>query len=213
MRYIIPALITVTVGLTIFFSLLFDNDVLRLARQVFTDWVVILAGLALLLGVLHLMTVHLNKLKTRTRGWPYSFLVILSAIGVLVVGLLEGQAGQETLFEPTSLTQIIFEGVLVATQASLAGLIVFFLIYAATRMLLNVRVEASSLLFLLALLVVLLGWIPIASIQSSLLPGLRNWLLQVPITAGARGILLGVALGTVMVGLRVLTGTERPYKD
>jgi hypothetical protein len=29
--------------------------------------------------------------------------------------------------------------------------------------------------------------------------------------AGARGILLGVALGTVATGLRILIGADRPY--
>jgi hypothetical protein len=31
--------------------------------------------------------------------------------------------------------------------------------------------------------------------------------------AGARGILLGVALGTVATGLRVLLGIDRPYSE
>jgi hypothetical protein len=30
--------------------------------------------------------------------------------------------------------------------------------------------------------------------------------------AGARGILLGVALGTLTTGLRILFGTDLPYK-
>jgi hypothetical protein len=29
--------------------------------------------------------------------------------------------------------------------------------------------------------------------------------------AGARGILLGIALGSLTTGLRILTGTDRPY--
>jgi hypothetical protein len=35
----------------------------------------------------------------------------------------------------------------------------------------------------------------------------------VPTLAGVRGILLGVALGTIATGLRVLMGAERPYTD
>jgi hypothetical protein len=43
------------------------------------------------------------------------------------------------------------------------------------------------------------------------IPGLnefRSWIAQ----SGARGVLLGVALGTIATGLRILTGTDRPYE-
>jgi hypothetical protein len=35
----------------------------------------------------------------------------------------------------------------------------------------------------------------------------------VPATAGARGLLLGVALGAIATGLRVFLGFDRPYGD
>jgi hypothetical protein len=40
---------------------------------------------------------------------------------------------------------------------------------------------------------------------------LRPWFQHVLAMGGARGILLGVALGTLTTGLRVLFGVERPY--
>jgi len=48
---------------------------------------------------------------------------------------------------------------------------------------------------------------------TSEIPILRNLLSafhQVPV-AGARGILLGVALGSIVTGIRVLIGSDRPY--
>jgi hypothetical protein len=41
----------------------------------------------------------------------------------------------------------------------------------------------------------------------------RNWVMNVPVLAGARGILLGIALGTIVTGARILVGIERPYSD
>jgi hypothetical protein len=35
--------------------------------------------------------------------------------------------------------------------------------------------------------------------------------MAVPVTAGARGILLGIALGATAAGLRILFGIEHPY--
>jgi hypothetical protein len=200
--------VAIGVGLVTLLSFFIDNATLATARLALTDWVVILAGLALLVGMLHLLLVHLRKVQAGTKGWPYSVLVVLSAIFVLILGLLEGpQAASQS----TSLTQVAFNGVLVATQASLAGLVVFFLVYAAARMF-SKRRSLSSLGFLVVVLIILLGWLPLSLVRDSLLPGLRDWLLQVPTTAGARGILLGVALGSVMVGLRVLVGAEWPYR-
>jgi len=40
-----------------------------------------------------------------------------------------------------------------------------------------------------------------------------DWLVTVPVGAGARGILLGIALATLVVGLRVVIGQDRTYGD
>ncbi|MCZ2098096.1 MAG: hypothetical protein LC121_17870 [Anaerolineae bacterium] len=42
---------------------------------------------------------------------------------------------------------------------------------------------------------------------------IRQWLLAVPVSAGARGILLGIALATVVTGVRVLIGQDRSYRE
>jgi hypothetical protein len=39
------------------------------------------------------------------------------------------------------------------------------------------------------------------------------WLSQVPAVAGARGLMLGIALGIIATGLRVLLAMDRPYGD
>jgi len=78
--------------------------------------------------------------------------------------------------------------------------------------LLRRRTNSFSVIFLVTALVVLLGTAPIYLI--GVIPGLssiRNFIAQVLSVAGARGILLGVALGTIATGLRILMGTDRPY--
>jgi hypothetical protein len=61
--------------------------------------------------------------------------------------------------------------------------------------------------------IVLLGQVPIGARLWDQLPVIKDWVLEVPALAGARGILLGVALGTAATGLRVLLGIDRPYVD
>jgi hypothetical protein len=40
---------------------------------------------------------------------------------------------------------------------------------------------------------------------------LRPWLQHVLALGGARGLLIGIGLGTLTTGLRVLVGADRPY--
>jgi hypothetical protein len=75
------------------------------------------------------------------------------------------------------------------------------------------RVTWPHVIFTLVLLVVLLGALPLPGGGLSLLAATRNWLLAVPVSAGMRGILLGIALATVVAGVRVLIGQDRSYRE
>jgi hypothetical protein len=97
-------------------------------------------------------------------------------------------------------------------QASLFSLMGFFVFTAAWR-LFRVR-GAASLVMLVAALVVLIGSFRLNVGGSGELPAaLRAWTLNVPVLAGSRGILLGIALGILLTGLRLLLGIERPYGE
>jgi len=61
------------------------------------------------------------------------------------------------------------------------------------------------------LVIVLLGFSPLGEV--TLLPALREWLLSVPVSAGTRGLLIGVAIGIVVVGVRVLIGRDRTFRE
>jgi hypothetical protein len=66
----------------------------------------------------------------------------------------------------------------------------------------------------IACLLVLLGSIRLNVGEGwKLLVETRDWVMNVPVLAGARGILLGIALGTIVAGARLLSGVERPYSD
>jgi hypothetical protein len=50
----------------------------------------------------------------------------------------------------------------------------------------------------------------LAGIDIPLVQSLTAFIDRLPI-AGARGILLGIALGSLTTGLRILMGADRPY--
>jgi hypothetical protein len=62
----------------------------------------------------------------------------------------------------------------------------------------------AALLFLGSVTVPFFGEIPIINTVA-------HWVSQVWALGGARGILIGIALGTLTTSLRVLFGVDRPY--
>jgi hypothetical protein len=120
----------------------------------------------------------------------------------LAVGFLTGGAASAQM-------QQVFEVVLFPLEATLFSLMAFFVITAAYR---TFRVRSfDTALFVTFGILVLLGQVPIGVRLWDQLPVIKDWVLDVPALAGARGILLGVVLGTMATGLRVLLGIDRPY--
>ncbi|MFC2064392.1 hypothetical protein ACFLXB_04775, partial [Chloroflexota bacterium] len=69
-----------------------------------------------------------------------------------------------------------------------------------------------SVIFLATTLLILIGTAPSLFGEVPFVGGiLKPFLAQVLAASGARGIILGVALGTLTMGLRILFGAERPY--
>ena len=212
MKYIIPAAIAIGVGLVTLIGYFIQTPEILALRQILTGWAVILGGLAVVVGLLNMIVVNFRRIQSSNKGAFYSLLTVAAAVGTFVVGSLDSlrAGGSPTLYRQGSLIQLLFDAVIIPSQAALAGLVMIFLVIAAVRLLRN-KPNRWSIVFLVALLVVLVGWIPLSVLTP--LNAFRDWAVAVPVSAGARGILIGVALGTVMIGLRVLTGIERPYKD
>jgi hypothetical protein len=94
-------------------------------------------------------------------------------------------------------------------EISLLALLAVVLVLTAAR-LLGRRPNTFTFLFLLAVVFVLLGAAPLYVGEVSPLTALGQ-VASFLAVGGARGLLLGVALGTIATGLRVLMGAERPY--
>jgi hypothetical protein len=88
----------------------------------------------------------------------------------------------------------------------------FFVVTAAWRAFRKRSV--ASLVMLVACVLVLLGSIQLnVGEWWALIIQTRDWMMNVPVLAGSRGILLGIVLGTIVAGVRLLVGVDRPYSD
>ena len=86
----------------------------------------------------------------------------------------------------------------------------FFLLFAAFRLLRRQR-SRWSVLFIVTVIVLFVGRTPLPFVTDGLFSQVEQFISNVFVNAGMRGILIGVALGTIAVGLRILMGSERPY--
>ena len=175
-------------------------------REAFLNWAVILSAVLLFVGVFHLARVHKNKLSGNQPGRFYSVALLVSLALTLVMVLVGTWIGDTRIFN------WLFNYVQLPIEVSLLAILTVILAIAVVRML-SRRMNVFSSIFVIALFIVFLGTISIPGLEANPVLGLRNWISQIITTAGARGILLGIALGTIATGLRVMIGTDRPYGD
>jgi len=161
---------------------------------------IITAGMAIIIGVVNLLSVHLRRIVGRERGLLYSLALVLSFLLVIVLYALGADAERRILLRDV-------EG---SIESALAALLVFALVYGAYR-LMRRGVTWAALLFTLALLITLLGALPFS--QLGVLGEIRAWMVAVPASAGARGLLIGIALAAIVAGMRALIGQERTYRE
>ncbi|MFO7323223.1 MAG: hypothetical protein DIU68_015955 [Chloroflexota bacterium] len=180
--------------------------------SVFLELVVVTVGVTIVIGILNLLMVHGGRVVRARRGWPYSILLLISALAVIALTIAERLALLPAVDGERPASMILLETVQVPVESALAALLLFSLVYGAYR-LMHRRVTWTNLLFTLVLLVALLGALPLPGAGISLLASVRDWLMAVPVSAGARGLLLGIALATVVTGVRVLLGQDRSYRD
>ncbi len=196
--------VAIGVGLITLLDLFFTNTLLDPIGATFREWTIILTAFALLLGVSNLLFVHLSRIIRRNEtGAGYSFIVLVTFAIVTILGIWFGVSSAPMNW--------IFNNLYVPLQSAFFGLAAFFLATAAYRALRARNIETT--LMLLAALVVFVGQIPLASTPLGILSTARDWVLAVPSTAGVRGILLGVALGTIATALRLIIGMDRPYSE
>lgn len=174
-------------------------------RGVLLGWAVTLAGVAVLFGVVNLFAVHAGKVRGREKNWPYSLLLTGAMLMTLLVGLVFGPQHP--------VVASLFKAVQLPVEASLLAILTVSFVYASIR-LLRRGVNLFTVVFLTTAVLTLLGTaaLPLVGYIPYLGEYLRPIIAQVLAAGGARGLLIGVALGALTTGLRVLFGVDRPYE-
>lgn len=207
---IVNAVIAIAAGLIVLLGY-FVTSVPALTgfRALLLQWSVLLAGMAVLVGVGNLFSVHMQKITRKKPGALYSMVLLVFFLSTLIIVLLVNYAPAVTDFPAlVDFQNILLNGIMVPVEVSLMALLTVTLLYSTVR-LLRWRIDLKTILFLVTALLVLIATGPLTA-QIPLMGGLGSF-IQILSTGGARGILIGVALGTLTTGLRILFGADRPY--
>jgi hypothetical protein len=214
---ILPTVVTALAGLLVLLSFLLPP--LATLRAILVNVAAVMAAFALVLGFVHLILgVHVQRIQ-KGKGAFYSIILIVSA--GLTIGLLIFERLVLASDPTRPISTFIFNNVITPMQSSLGALLTIFLAVAAFR-LMRRRRTAGALWFLLSALIVLITQIPLpfainpdgsaANLFGQILNGARN-LIDAATTGGMRGLLLGVALGTIATAFRVLFFIDRPQSE
>lgn len=203
MRAPVSTAIAIATGLLVLLATLLPLPVLVPIRQILLSWTIPVAATAGLIAIANLLGVHWRKLNSARERDYYSSILLIAFVATFAAGLVLGP------------TDADFEKVVTFIQypveASLMAVLTVTLTYAAIRLFqrkrgwLAVLFTASTVVFL----ILLSGFLNVGE-NIPLVKDILSALNALPL-AGARGILLGIALGSITTGLRILIGADRPY--
>jgi hypothetical protein len=199
---LIPA-VAIGVGLIILLGYFLPLRQFVDLRLILLDWSVLLAAVAGLVAIIGLIMSHAKRIIQSKKFDLYSPLLIFAFLATFVAGMLVGPSNPE--FEK------VVTHIQLPVEASLLGILTISLAVAAFKFF-QYRKGWASTIFLVSVIVFLLmnSWLLTFGQNIPVINELLSALKILPL-AGARGILLGIALGGLATGIRILIGADRPY--
>jgi len=172
---------------------------------VLIHWAVLLVSTAALLGFWYLIRNHINKILQKKKGRVASIILLISFVTTLIMGFiytLESEFFRELILN-----------IQIPVEASLLAVLAVVLFATSTRLVKVRGWTPLSIGFLISTMVFLfldLGWLRAES--STPAAAVINLIRRIP-SSGARGILLGMALGGAIIGLRILLAMDQPFDE
>ncbi|MEK7347947.1 MAG: hypothetical protein AABZ94_03680 [Candidatus Eisenbacteria bacterium] len=190
------------------------------------QWLIIVAGFALLLGLTNVISNSYRKISRRDKGWPYAIVLLAGLFIMGGFGIYGAISRQGTGFLPNGSPtpfRWVETTVFQPLQATIFALLAFFMASAAFRAFRARNTEATILL--VAGAIVMTGRVPLLEFLAAPFPALHpaaaaasqfmgkatEWIMDTPNGAAQSGIIIGAALGAASMGIRVILGIERGY--
>jgi len=200
-KWFIPTVVAVICGLLTLLGALLPVSAFSDMRTIFVQWAAVITVFAFILAYSSILKVHITRIVHQRKDRIASIILLLSAISTLIIVILQGPDGR--------ISQYVVQHILIPGESALLALTAVTLILAGMRVF-RTRRDVYSLLFFFVVVFTLFVAIP--SFYNMLIDTALR-LLNSAATAGMRGLLLGVVLGTTLTGLRVIFGIDRPHSN
>ena len=197
-RYLpLGLLTTIIVIVTIQYYL--SIQVLKDLSSTILNWAVIMATIAVGLGIINILTRYMRNISRRRENWIFNLWTIIVIIMITATGLIY-PFGSNSTFN-WLLTNLYLPG-----DSSIYAMVFFDICFAFWRAF-KVRNTDAAILLIAAFFVMLYN----APLTQALFPQIApfgKWLFDNPATAANRGIGLVIAIGTLAYSFRILMQRE-----
>ncbi|MEM2006702.1 MAG: hypothetical protein QW154_03620 [Sulfolobales archaeon] len=187
-------------------------DIFANADKALSDWAIIITSCGMIVGGVDLIRYNLLKLKKHgPRDEPFSLVAITLAIVTIMfaaIGWFYNVFIPEIGITVTTQPQFrwIYTHIFAPSSSAMFSILGFYIAVAAYKAF-KVR-NPPALLLLLVAIIVMLGNTTIGGLVWPGFTSLRDWIMTVPNTAAFRPITIGAGIGTIALGLRLLTWKE-----
>ena len=179
---------------------------LKTLKETLDRWYLIVAAWMVLVGVVNLTQIHGRRITSKKEGWIFSAWLILCMFGMIVFGVFIAKNPQHKGWT------WMYNQIIAPMNATVYSTLVFYIGSAAYRSFRMRSMEATILL--ITAIIVMLGRVPLGMVLLGGKPYLgqmADWILNVPNSAGMRGIQIGACLGGLATALRIALGIERGH--
>lgn len=202
MKRRIPLGICLIMGILMIIQFFIPHPVSLEFSSVIYKWVIVLMAFALVLAIGNLIRHHGQKIRKKKQDWPYSAVTLFGMTTMAIIGLIWG-------VDPESLYQRIYLNIMAPLGGTMFALLAYYMASAAYRAFRARSLEAT--LLLVSAFIVMIGFMPFGQYIHTRFPAFAEWIMQVPNMASQRGILLGVAFGSIATALKIILGIERSW--
>ena len=190
-------IITVLGALTVveyFFP--FVANILGGPLEMLRTYSTILAGAAYGIGTALLAANHGRRIYRRSMAphWAFSIVFFVMLLGTFVIMLLGGERGPNSTW--------LFTYILAPSGQALYSTTAFYISTAGYRIFRFRNLDAAVLL--ISGMIILWSVLPLFTGPFPFLVTMASWLNNVPVVAGFRAFVMGIALGSIGLGLRIM---------
>ena len=232
MRNTLPIIVAFLSGLIMLVGFFFNLEGTSLGnlQDGALQWVTIVGGFTLLLGVVSIVRVNARTVGQMKKGWVFNLATLISifAMGIPAVLPISSNSNFGRIFYSIfperwsslfgtgtgSIYDWLFTYIDAPMMATMFAMLAFYIASAAYRAFRARNAEAT--LLLVTAVVVMLWRIPMGEaflrqINPDIPNYINSYIMNGANAAVQRGILIGAALGAASMSLRIMLGIERTY--